>query len=48
MMSKITSALRSGVFWAGFVTGTVFTLGFSRLIRRPIKDVVAKMPGAKA
>jgi hypothetical protein len=48
MMSKITAALKSGVFWSGFAAGAVFALGFRRLIPAPVKEAVAKIPGAQA
>lgn len=48
MMSKITAALKSGVFWSGFAAGTVFALAFGRLIPGPVKSLAAKIPGADA
>ena len=48
MMSKITSALKSGVFWSGFATGLVAGLAFRRFIPGPVKALAAKVPGADA
>jgi hypothetical protein len=45
MLSKITSALKSGQFWAGFVVGAIAATASSKL-RSVVAPVAAKIPGA--
>lgn len=47
MLSKITSALKSGPFWAGFVVGAIAAAAFPKL-RSAVAPVAARIPGASA
>lgn len=46
MLTKITSALKSGQFWAGFVAGALAATAIPAVRNLAVK-VAAKIPGAK-
>ena len=45
MLSKIMSALKSPVFWAGFAAGAVAATAFPKLANA-VKPVASKVPGS--
>lgn len=46
MLSKITSALKSGQFWAGFAVGALAATAIPS-VRNLAAKIAAKIPGAK-
>ena len=47
MFSKILSALKSPVFWAGFAAGAVAAVAFPK-VASIVKPVATKIPGTSA
>lgn len=47
MLSRITSVLKSGGFWAGFFAGAIAAIAFPKL-GNLVKPVASKLPGSQA